>query len=639
MVSSKAPPSFFKEGFNFMDKINAFILAAGEGERLRPITNHIPKPLIPVLGKPALQRILERVSALSVNKIGINLHYQRDVISKWIESSDFSDKIMIFPEEDVLGTGGALKNAEELLVGGTFLLHNSDIISDINLEGLIRQHLSSDNLATLAVHDHSEFNNVFVDEEGLLKAVVSSDSPVQKEGRRLAYTGISVYEPGFLKLMPEGPSSLVDCWLDAVKKGYKVGTFEVSGSSWNDIGTPAGYAHVLFEMLKSKGEMIYLHPSVKGCGDIEIDGYVVIENSATLGRRAVLKNTILLPGGRAEDDSEYKNYILGQDFKIDLSGPEIPGVSFEDDRLLIGTGGSDRRYYRLKRDEGTAVLMECPDDETDFERHIEYSRFFLKHFIPVPELQETLTEKKEAIFEDLGDTSLYNWLKCKRDEGHIETIYKKILDILVLIHTEATDNVSDCPALESRIFDYDHFRWETEYFIKRFIKGIKKMKVNDESVLDREFYDLAVKSASFPKTVIHRDFQSQNIMVTKGVLPRIIDFQGAKMGPPAYDIASILWDPYYRLNDELRERLLKYYIDKTNEGTDFRFRTNDFTKSLPCCRLQRHMQALGAYGFLSSLKRKKYFLKYVPEAVRLLKEDIITAKDKFPELYILINRL
>jgi aminoglycoside/choline kinase family phosphotransferase len=119
-------------------------------------------------------------------------------------------------------------------------------------------------------------------------------------------------------------------------------------------------------------------------------------------------------------------------------------------------------------------------------------------------------------------------------------------------------------------------------------------------------------------------------MITKGGIPRLIDYQGARMGPPAYDVVSILWDPYYRLGDEMRERLLDYYISKMRKIP---------TESLLPCRLQRHMQALGAYGFLSNVKGKKYFLKYMPEGLRLLKEDMIFSKAEYPELYKLIMRL
>ena len=87
-------------------------------------------------------------------------------------------------------------------------------------------------------------------------------------------------------------------------------------------------------------------------------------------------------------------------------------------------------------------------------------------------------------------------------------------------------------------------------------------------------------------------------MISKGEVPRVIDYQGARIGPPAYDIASVLWDPYYRLQEDMRERLVGYYIEKIRARLPDTFNEDAFRYSLLLCRLQRHMQALGAYGFL-----------------------------------------
>jgi NDP-sugar pyrophosphorylase family protein len=619
-----------------MNKINAFILAAGQGERLRPITNHIPKPLMPILGKPVLQRVLENLISIDVNMVGINLHFQKELIREWVESSGFFENITIFTEEDALGTGGALKNAEQLLKDSPFILHNADIVSDIDLEGLISYHLASENLVTLAVHDHPEFNNVAIDNAGYLKSVGDPKTSGPGEVRAVAYTGVSVYDPNFLNILPEGQSSLVDGWFQAIRGGKHIGTFDVIGSFWNDIGTPSRYASALFEMLNNDGETVYLHTSAKGCGDIETDGFIVAEDGSYFGSGAFLKNSILLPGGRAEEDSHYENYILGNGYKINLSEDKMPESN--EDHILIGTGGSDRNYYRVKNDGGSAVLMVCSEDDSDFNRHIEYSRFFKDSSVAVPELMGITPNKKEALFEDLGDTSLYSWLKFTRDEETIEKLYEKTLDIMILLHAAASERVAECPSLKSRVFDYDHFRWETGYFLEQFVKSVRNLEGKDTSALDKEFDVLAQKADSFLKGVIHRDFQSQNIMITKGRIPRVIDFQGARMGPPAYDVASILWDPYYRLTDALRERLLEYYISKM-EGSGSEFKKRDLLNSLPYCRLQRHMQALGAYGFLSEKKGKKYFQKHVPEGIRLLKEDMKVIKYEYPVLHQLVINL
>jgi aminoglycoside/choline kinase family phosphotransferase len=150
-------------------------------------------------------------------------------------------------------------------------------------------------------------------------------------------------------------------------------------------------------------------------------------------------------------------------------------------------------------------------------------------------------------------------------------------------------------------------------------------------VLRQEFHSLAKKVDSFRKTIIHRDFQSQNIMVGRGDIPRVIDYQGARIGPPAYDIASILWDPYHNIENDLRERLIAYYIEGMKAAGCLQDEAGFMLTMLPC-RLQRHMQALGAYGFLSKVKGKTYFMKHVPLALRYLKEEAEAAKDEYPAI-------
>jgi NDP-sugar pyrophosphorylase family protein/aminoglycoside/choline kinase family phosphotransferase len=623
--------------------INIFIPAAGFGERLRPITLHIPKPLLPVLGRPVLQYVLERVSSLPIHKIAINLHHKKDIIESWIKQSSFNEKIELFPEEEILGTGGALKNDEEFLREGTFLVHNSDILSDIDLHGLLEHHLSSKNIVTLAVHDYPEFNHVIVDNKEFVKDVGTGLKPVP-DGQILAFTGIAVYEPEFLNFLPDGASGVVSAWLKAVNAGHSIGTYNVTGCYWSDIGTPDAYAGTIFNILKTDGETVYIHPSVKGCENIEMRGYVVIEEGCTFENAGVihelplLKNCIFLPGSRvgaAHELARLENCILGAEFTIDLDRSAIFGRYDEDEGELIGAGGSDRKYYRIKRGNKTAVLMECGSNDPDFRRQIEYARFFLNHSIPVPELIEVDPDEKRAVFEDAGDTSLYNWLKCPREETQIEDIYRKIVDVLVLLHTSATDHVAACLPLKNRIFDYEYFRWETDYFSERFVQGVRHMIPDNISGLEADLNSLAFKADSFPKTIIHRDFQSHNIMVMADGSLQLIDYQGARMGPSAYDVASILWDPYYRLEENMRERLVDYYISKIED----KFDADYFRETLNVCRLQRHMQALGAYGFLSSVKGKKYFLKYVPEGLRLLKEDMSLLKDEYPDLHELIVKL
>ena len=630
--------------------MHAFILAAGYGERLRPITDFIPKPLLPICGRPIIEMVIDRVSSLSPAIIGINTHHKAEQIENWRHNHSTYCNISLFNEPSILGTGGALKNAESLLRNSVFIVHNADILTDIDLETLLRKHRESDNIATLAVHDHQKFNNIWIDHEGSVKSVEKTDKEKGPGLCKIAFMGIAIYSQKILDYIPTGNSSVVDAWLSSIAAGESIGTVNFSGAAWTDIGTPEAYATAVFDALRKDGETIYAHESVD-CSQTELNGNVAIEEGATLQARSCLSNSILLSGAALAADTRIENAIVGPGFSVPLSGPlnreSIPLIrsvrEWFDLReesakaVNIGAGGSDKIYYRISYKDKSAILMKCRDTDQDYIRHITYTRFFRKCALPVPDIFVIDEPNRQALFEDLGNLSLYSWLKCKRSPEKIENLYKQILDIVVQLQTTATDRIAECPMLLDRVFDYDHLRWETGYFMERFIIGIKKIKDSDPE-LGIEFDRLAKDVDAFPKTLLHRDFQSQNIMVTNGSIPRLIDYQGARRGPAAYDIASMLWDPYYRIEDSLRDRLIEYYLVRMKQALPF-FSDTDFRRSLLACRLQRHMQALGAYGFLSKEKGKTYFLKHIPQAVAYLKQEAELAREAYPILYALTTTL
>jgi NDP-sugar pyrophosphorylase family protein len=649
--------------------VNIFLPAAGLGERLRPVTNHLPKPLLPILGKPIIEGILEKLSAVCSGRIGINLHWKPELIRAWAMSSAWKDSISFFPENPILGTGGALKNAQAFLSTGPFIVHNSDILLDIDFSRLIAEHLSAGNTATLVCHRLPRLSNVVIDKNGQLLDVEnpgeSKPDPANK-AEKVAYTGIAIYSPEILEFLPEGVSHATVAWIAASKAGHKVRAMDFTGSYWNDVGNPVTYTRGVFDRLRDNGETVYISPSAR-CRSVFIDGYLVLESGSEIAPGSAIRNCIIMPGSRVTGSHE--NQIIGPDYAIALSEADMepsehaaekkrvelndplfsyhfgitdtPAVSEQtiwSDAIMIGLGGSDRRYFRVRNEGKTAVLMECRTDDPDYERHLTYTRFFESHGVPVPGLLASDDARKRALFEDLGDMSLYSYMKLGHNKDHIREIYEAVLDILVALHSRVTQHVQECPLLEQRIFDYDYFRWETAYFLERFIIGLNGMQPDDRSALENEFHLLARKVNAFSKGVIHRDFQCQNIMIMHDDVPRVIDFQGARMAPAAYDVASILWDPYHRLDDDLREALTEYYVGEMKQNMPG-FDEAHFRKSLIPCRLQRHMQALGAYGFLSAVKGKKYFLKHIPEAVRLLKEETAAARDEYPALYKLVRQL
>ena len=187
--------------------VNIFLPAAGLGERLRPVTNHLPKPLLPILGKPIIEGILDELTAVADGNIGVNLHWKPDLIRAWAKASSWSGRITFFPEDQILGTGGALKNAEAFLSKAPFIVHNSDILLAIDFARLIEEHISSGNIATLVCHKLPHLSNVVIDKDGQVLDVENAgearpDPSTSVE--KTAYTGVAVYSPEILKFLPTG---------------------------------------------------------------------------------------------------------------------------------------------------------------------------------------------------------------------------------------------------------------------------------------------------------------------------------------------------------------------------------------------------------------------------------------------------
>jgi hypothetical protein len=178
---------------------------------------------------------------------------------------------------------------------------------------------------------------------------------------------------------------------------------------------------------------------------------------------------------------------------------------------------------------------------------------------------------------------------------------------------------------------------ELEYFRKSFVNDCMGFEVYAEEL--RPDFEAIAEDAGVSRSslVFHRDFQSRNIMVHRAGL-RLIDFQGMRFGPPAYDLASLLIDPYVKLPDRMQDRLLWAYWSST--GSFLGVSRGDFMKKYNAVRLARNLQILGAYGFLGVRKKKKHFLQYVPFAFDQLARHLRRiGRGRFPRLSKLVETI
>lgn len=302
---------------------------------------------------------------------------------------------------------------------------------------------------------------------------------------------------------------------------------------------------------------------------------------------------------------------------------------------LIAGGGSDRGFYRLQGTGGNVILMVSPGTNEDFFNYVEVAGFLKTIGVPVPELYRVDYSRAFVVMEDVGDESLYRRVTEGAKEEHVLVWYQKVLAALAHLQAEGERKLRHCRPVRERVFDYSVLRWETEYFKQYFVERYCGITGVDTAGLVREFHDLAETVAREPLYLMHRDFQSQNLMLHQDRI-RVLDFQGARQGLLQYDLVSVLKDAYVVLSPSLQQTLVTYYLEMlAAEGVVVEDREH-FWEFYSLAGLQRNMQALGAFSFLSLVKGKTWFRQYIPAGFQHLRAALGERKD-FPHLQALVE--
>jgi len=230
--------------------MKAMILAAGLGTRLRPLTLNKPKALVELGGRTLLEITLARLRSFGVSEVIVNVHHFADLMLDYLKANaNFAMRIEISREEVLLDTGGGLKKAAWFFLEDghdePFFLHNVDIISTVDLARMVAEHRRSAALATLAVQERKSSRQLLFDEEGSFcgrrPGRDGADEIVKsaKELRPLAFAGIHVISPRFLKMMTEeGAFSIIETYLTLAGKGEKIQAFRADQYDWRDLGQP-----------------------------------------------------------------------------------------------------------------------------------------------------------------------------------------------------------------------------------------------------------------------------------------------------------------------------------------------------------------------------------------------------------------
>lgn len=228
--------------------MNAFIFAAGLGTRLKPLTDTMPKALVPVAGKPLLAHVVEKLKAAGCKKIVINIHHFGDMIIDYVKSQGGFGIDIVFSDERemLLETGGAIKHAVNLLGDEPFLIHNVDIMSNVDLKALWSEHINSGSAATLLVSKRNSSRALLFNKESNLTAWTNKNTGEIKtpyenvEIARLeefAFSGIHVFSPQLFKYFGEYPEkfSIIDFYLNTCK-AEKIKAYTQEGLQLLDVG-------------------------------------------------------------------------------------------------------------------------------------------------------------------------------------------------------------------------------------------------------------------------------------------------------------------------------------------------------------------------------------------------------------------
>ncbi len=280
-------------------------------------------------------------------------------------------------------------------------------------------------------------------------------------------------------------------------------------------------------------------------------------------------------------------------------------------------GGSDRAFFRLQAGGTSLIVMAGAAARYDLHTYVDVGTFLFQHGIGVPRIIAVDVDEHIVLLEDLGDDSLYALATRAATAEEQTGYYRKVLAGLAEMQVKTAADLPSCSYLRGRSFGYEAFRWETDYFTECFLKRFCGFAIENDEELDREFHVLAETLSREPRYFMHRDFQSQNIYVKDGAV-RYIDFQTATKGLLQYDAVSLLKDAYVVLEDRQREELLHFYRDILMTEWRLAIDRDAFIRTFHLTGLQRNMQALGAFSYLTMDKGKTAFSAHIPAALSYL---------------------
>ncbi len=560
--------------------MKALILAAGFGTRLAPHSRTFPKALFPVGGIPVLGRMLGNLKRAGCTAAAVNVHHLAHHIRSYLAENDFGMPVTLSVEPEILGTGGAIRHLAGFWDDEPFMVVNADIVTDIELAEVYRRHRMRVAQVTLVMHDRPPFNQVWVDERNRIAGFARFSNPEDPgRHREMAFTGIHVMDAAVIRRIPDdGFSDIIAVYRQLLDDGVPIHAHVVHNHYWQDMGSPDRYREAVVDAM------------APGAFQSAFPGY----------REAAIHC-----------------------------------------RELTGDG-SDRGWFRLTAGPYRLVLADhgitttLPGSEVN--AFVKIGTHLHTCGLPVPRIHAHDGFSGLVFLEDLGDCHLQQIVRQRPDGSGVERLYRKVIDTLFDLTIKAADRFDPGWTCQSPAYDVALILdKECRYFVDAFLNGYLKLAAAYDD-LAAEFEHLATNTIDHGLNgLIHRDFQSRNIMIQNG-RPHLIDFQGARTGPIQYDLASLLIDPYAGLTPDLQQRLLMHATEQA--ARLWKYSPDRFIRGYRYCAVTRNLQMLGAFGFLSRVKQKDAFARWIPAAASMLADHIRAADQKaFPKLTAIAKKI
>jgi aminoglycoside/choline kinase family phosphotransferase len=301
---------------------------------------------------------------------------------------------------------------------------------------------------------------------------------------------------------------------------------------------------------------------------------------------------------------------------------QVAGVS------TLTADASDRRYVRVRLVDGRSLVLAVHGGPIDFETlpFANVSRLLSEIGIPVPAILGHADDLGVVALDDLGDVTLQTALDTATPAER-RSLYRDAVDLIVRIQRGGAQ-VAPGEYLPYRAaFDVPKLVWELRFFVQHFLEGHRRAVLPSAiaHALDEEWTTLAGTLAAEARVVCHRDYHARNLMYHEGRL-HLIDFQDARMGPDTYDLVSLLRDCYVDLPQAERDALIEQFANAVGHGDLPRF-----MERFDMMSVQRHLKALGTFGFQAAARDNPSYLRYVPRTIGYLR-DVFSRRPRFSRL-------